>query len=136
MIKKKAKASTEIPTASMSDINFLLLIFFLVSTMFAVEKGLPMALPGKTSQTVKLKREAVLNIQAFANGSIVIRGSGPVSLRDIKPIVEQKLVENPKLVVVIETASDAEYGLMVDILDELRLAQATRISLRTIKAES
>lgn len=136
MIRKRSKVSSEFSTASMSDINFLLLIFFLVSTMFAVEKGLPMALPGKTSKTVKLKREAVLNIQAFANGSIVIRGTGPVSLRDIKPIIEQKLIEKPKLVVVIETDGDAAYGIMVDILDELRLAKATRISLRTLRTET
>ncbi len=122
--------------ASMSDINFLLLIFFLVSTMFAVEKGLPMALPGKGSKTVKLKRENVLNIQAFANGSIVIRGTGPVNIKEIKPVIEQKLVANPKLVIVIETEADADYGVMVDILDELRLAKATRISLRTLRASS
>jgi len=122
--------------ASMSDINFLLLIFFLVSTMFAVEKGLPMALPGKGSKTVKLKRENVLNIQAFANGSIVIRGTGPVTVKEIKPVIEQKLVANPKLVIVIETEADADYGVMVDILDELRLAKATRISLRTLRASS
>ncbi len=133
MIKKRSKVTSEFNTASMSDINFLLLIFFLVSTMFAVEKGLPMALPGKASQTVKLKRDNVLTIQAYKNGSIVIRGSGPVNVREIKPLIEQKLLQNPKLVVVIETHPDADYGIMVDILDELRLAKATRISLRTLK---
>ena len=133
MIKKRSKVSSEFNTASMSDINFLLLIFFLVSTMFAVEKGLPMALPGKGSQTVKLKRDNVLTIQAYENGSIVMRGTGPVNIRDIKQLIEQKLLQNPKLVVVIETHPDADYRVMVDILDELRLAKATRISLRTLK---
>ena len=136
MIKKRSKVSSEFNTASMSDINFLLLIFFLVSTMFAVEKGLPMALPGKASQTVKLKRDNVLTIQAYENGSIVMRGTGPVNVREIKPLIEQKLLQNPKLVVVIETHPDADYGIMVDILDELRLAKATRISLRTLKTTS
>lgn len=136
MIKKRSKVSSEFNTASMSDINFLLLIFFLVSTMFAVEKGLPMALPGKGSQTVKLKRDNVLTIQAYENGSIVMRGTGPVNIREIKPLIEQKLLQNPKLVVVIETHPDADYGIMVDILDELRLAKATRISLRTLKTTS
>ncbi|MBN1886249.1 MAG: biopolymer transporter ExbD [Candidatus Krumholzibacteriota bacterium] len=135
MIKKRSKVSAEFSTASMSDINFLLLIFFLVTTMFAVEKGLPMSLPGKQSQTVKLKRDNVLAIQAFANGSIVIRGTGPVGLSDIKPIIEQKLMANPKLVIVIETDKQAAYGRMIDILDELRLAKASRISLRTLSAE-
>jgi len=134
MIKKRSKVSSEFNTASMSDINFLLLIFFLVSTMFAVEKGLPMALPGQQSKSVKLKRDNVLTIQAFANGSVVIRGTGPVSVRDLKGIIENKLLANPKLVVVIETHPDAEYSVMIDILDELRLAKAERISLRTMKS--
>lgn len=133
MIKKRSKVSAEFNTASMSDINFLLLIFFLVSTMFAVEKGLPMALPGQQSKSVKLKRDNVLTIQAFANGSIVVRESGPVGVKDIKQLVENKLIANPKLVVVIETHPDADYGIMIDILDELRLANAERISLRTMK---
>ncbi len=134
MIKKTSKVSSEFSTASMSDINFLLLIFFLVSTMFAVEKGLPMALPGQQSKSVKLKRDNVLTIQAFANGSIVIKGTGPVGVRDLQQIIENKLLANPKLVVVIETHPQADYGVMIDILDELRLAHADRISLRTMKS--
>ena len=134
MIKKTAKVSPEFSTASMSDINFLLLIFFLVSTMFAVEKGLPMALPGQQSKSVKLKRDNVLTIQAFANGSVVIKGIGPVGIRDLQLIIENKLIANPKLVVVIETHPEADYGVMIDILDELRLAHADRISLRMMKS--
>ncbi len=133
MIKKTSKVSSDFSTASMSDINFLLLIFFLVSTMFAVEKGLPMALPGQQSKSVKLKRDNVLTIQAFANGSIVIKGTGPVGMRDLEQIIENKLLANPKLVVVIETHPEAEYSVMIDILDELRLANAERISLRMMK---
>lgn len=136
MIKKRRKAKAEINVASMSDINFLLLIFFLVSTMFAVEKGLPMALPGESSKQVKLKQENVLHIQAYPNGSIVIKGHGPVSIGQVKPVIEQKLRLNPDLVTVIETDPDADYGLMIDILDELRLAKANKISLRTLKASS
>jgi biopolymer transport protein ExbD len=136
MIKKRSKVTSEFSTASMSDINFLLLIFFLVSTMFAVEKGLPMALPGQQSKSVKLKKDNVLTIQAFSNGSIVIRGTGPVGMGDLREIIENKLIANPKLVVVIETHPDAEYSVMIDILDELRLANAERISLRTMKSSS
>ena len=119
----------------MSDINFLLLIFFLVSTMFAVEKGLPMALPGKGSKQVKLKRESVFHIQVHQNGTITTTDTGPISIREIKGLVERKLKLKPKLVVVIETHPDADYGLMIKVLDQLRLANATRISLRTLKSE-
>ena len=133
MIKKSSKVSSEFSTSSMSDINFLLLIFFLVTTMFAVEKGLPMALPGEKSNTVKLKKDNVVVLQAYANGSIVVRGSGPLRIEDLKLFVENKILQNPKVVIVIETHPDADYGLMIDILDELRLASAEYISLRTMK---
>jgi len=75
----------------------------------------------------------VLVLQAYDNGSIIARGSGPVAMEDLKKFIENKLNQNSKLVVVIETHPDAEYGIMIDILDELRLANAQRISLRTMK---
>lgn len=132
MIKKRSKVSSEFSTASMSDINFLLLIFFLVSTMFAVEKGLPMSLPGESSATVKLKQDDVLKIQAFPNGAITVKGRGQLAMDEIKEFVEAKMDVNPEVVIVIETHPEAEYSLMIDILDELRNANAQKISLRTM----
>jgi len=116
----------------MSDIAFLLLIFFLVTTIFALEQGIPMALPGQQSQNIKVKRKNILTVQAFANGSVTI-DKDPVQVGGIRPVIEKRLAQNEKLIIVIETHPDAEYGLMVDILDELRLAQARTISLRTMK---
>ena len=131
-MKRRSKASQEVSAASMSDIAFLLLIFFLVTTIFALEEGIPLVLPGKESSNVKVKRKDILVIQAHANGSIVI-DKEPVSIRQVKPMIERKLSENQKLIVVIETHPDSEYGLMIDILDELRLSNARRISLKTMK---
>jgi DNA polymerase III psi subunit len=51
---------------------------------------------------------------------------------DIKGEVETRSAENAKLVVVIETHPDTDYGLMIDILDELKLARAKTISLKTM----
>ncbi len=131
-IKTRSRPSDDIPAASMSDIAFLLLIFFLVTTIFAVEKGIPLILPGQQSSTVKVKRKDILIIQAHANGSIVVDKEA-VRLGDLRSLIERKLGQNEKLIVVIETHPDSEYGLMVDILDELRLANARRISLKTMK---
>jgi biopolymer transport protein ExbD len=132
--KKRTKAEPTIPSASLSDIIFLLLIYFLVTTTLAAEKGLPMTLPGKTSKVVKLKSEAVFRITILSDGTITTKETGPIDVHRIKSIVEEKLILNDKLVIVIETSPDADYGIMIDVLDELRLANATRISLRTIGA--
>lgn len=127
----RSKATSEISAASMSDIAFLLLIFFLVSTIFAVEMGIPLVLPGQQSKNVKVKRDNILEIKAHANGSITI-GGNPVSIQEVRPMVEEKLAENDKLIVVIVTHPDSEYGLMIDILDEIKLANARVISLKTM----
>ena len=131
-IKRRSQPSQDVSAASMSDIAFLLLIFFLVTTIFALEEGIPLILPGKQSKDVKVKRKDILVVQAHANGAITI-DKDLVGLRQIRPFIERKLAENEKLIVVIETHPDSEYGLMVDILDELRLANARRISLKTMK---
>jgi biopolymer transport protein ExbD len=129
--KARSRPDQEIHAGAMSDIAFLLLIFFLVTTIFALEQGIPLMLPGKQSKNVKVKRDNILIVQAHANGSIVV-DKEVVGLKRLKPLIERKLAENDKLVVVIETHPDSEYGLMIDILDELRLADARRISLKTM----
>jgi biopolymer transport protein ExbD len=136
MIRKRSgrvTATQEIPTASLADISFLLLIFFLSTTMFAVEHGIPLVLPGAGSATVKVKRSAVVVVRANPDGTIEIEKE-PVPLGRLRAIIEAKLAENADLIVVLETHPDSEYGLMVDILDELRLADARRISLKSGEA--
>ena len=124
----RKRAPGEVNSASMSDIAFLLLIFFLVTTIFALEKGIPMVLPAHTPAK-KISKSNMLIIQAHANGAITMDNE-VVTLRQVRLGVERRLVENRKLIVVLETHRDSEYGLMVDLLDELRLAQARRISLK------
>jgi biopolymer transport protein ExbD len=127
----KSRPTTEFSASAMSDIAFLLLIFFLVTTIFALERGIPMLLPGQKSDDVKVKRKNIMTVKAFANGSVTI-DDDPVTLSAIRPMVEERLARNDKTIVVIETHPDSEYGLMVDILDELRLAKARTISLKTM----
>jgi len=116
----------------MSDIAFLLLIFFLVSTIFALEQGIPLVLPGKTSSNVKVKRKDILVVEAHANGAIVV-DKQVVPIANLRGLIERRIAETEKLIVVVESHPDSDYGLMVDILDELRLANARRISLKTMK---
>lgn len=136
-MRKRGRGITpmqEIPTASLADISFLLLIFFLSTCMFALEEGIPLVLPGRSSGTLKVKRSAVCVVQTRPDGTITV-DKEPATLAQVRRIVETKLADNENLVVVIETHPDSEYGLMVDVLDELRLANARRISLKSLKVE-
>jgi biopolymer transport protein ExbD len=131
---RRSRVSEEIPNASLSDIAFLLLIFFMVSTVFAIEEGLLLQLPSKEGVVKKIARKNIMRISAYPDGAVTIDDE-LVAVEQIRPRVEQAMIDNPKVVIVVETHRDARYGLMVDVLDELKLAQATRISLKSIEEE-
>ena len=74
----------------------------------------------------------VLEIRALAGGRLEVQGQ-PVMLSAVRPLIEQRMRANPDLVVLLSTHRSAEYGLMVDLLDEIKLANCRRISLKTVE---
>jgi biopolymer transport protein ExbD len=132
--KRKKKAPPEVSMASTSDIAFLLLIFFIVSTVFNLEMGLTMILPsGQTESAAQVSRKNILEVKAHSDNTVTI-GGAPVRVDAIEDIVRDAQDANPKVVVVIETSPEANYGIMVDILDELKKAQIKKISLKMGKS--
>ena len=127
--KKKKGMGDELSTASMSDIAFLLLIFFLVTTIFNQEQGLPMQLPGQASETAKIKQKNILNIDVEANNLVYLDGT-QFRVPAIESEIRRRVFENPKLIIQLKVHPDAFYGTMVDVLDELHLAEATKISIK------
>jgi len=126
-IKKKLRAPPAIPTSSMADIAFLMIIFFLVSTTMKRDQGLGLTLPG-FGQTIKIRKENICNIWINAQEKIALDGK-PVSLGEIRPILKDKLDQNDKLIVSLKTDKQASYNAMVSVLDEIKLTEAKRISL-------
>ena len=132
-IKKRSRVTDEIPASSLADIAFLLLIFFIATTIFDVEQGITLLLPGVGGKTTKVNPKNVMRITTDATGAIAIDGS-PVTPDQVKQITESRLAENPKLIVSIESHPESRYGAMITVLDEVKLAKAPVISLR-IKRE-
>ncbi len=134
MKKKKKERLGEITMASTSDIAFLLLIFFIVTTIFAAEQGLTVILPAKQkeSTTVKVKESNIATLKINGNNTLTLDRK-PITLAHVKAAIEDRVLSNPKTVVVLETHPDANYGMMVACLDELRLANAKKMTLKTTK---
>ena len=127
-IKKKSKVSTEIPTASMPDIVFMLLLFFMVSTVFRQSTGIPVDLPvARMIKKLEAKKN-VTNVWADAQGTISIDDKIINEVSDLYPIIYQKRVEIPKLVVSFKFDKDARMGLVSDIQQELRKADALMVN--------
>jgi len=129
IIKRKTRVSDEIPAASMSDIAFLLLIFFIATTIFDVEQGIPLLLPGIGGKTTKVNPKNVMRITTDAAGQVYVDGN-PVRLQDVEEMTRQRLAENPKTIVSIESDPDSRYDTMIQVLDEVKQAEAPVISLK------
>ncbi len=137
ILQRKERVSDEIPTASMADIAFLLLVFFLTTTVFNEEKGLPIVLPEESEeQDVSAKNIIFFIVQP--NGSVIVRRGESeqeqvVSYTQIEGILRSELAANENLIAAIKTDPFAPYKHMINVLDEVKLAGADRISLQMLE---
>ena len=117
----------EIPTSSMADIAFLLLIFFLVTTTIDIDKGLGLVLPPE-GETIEINKKNILNCLINSSGMVLLGGE-PVNPKDVSRIVKDKLRENNKLIISVKTHEKTRYKDYIAIIDQLKIANATRISI-------
>ena len=118
---KRDKVSDEIPTASMADIAFLLIIYFMVTTTFAATRGLDFSLPQEEDDTPLVDKEESVLIEIQPGGALLVDGKS-MELDQVLDYLKPKLERNPMKPVIIRPDQAAEYGGMVDVFDELRQA--------------
>lgn len=138
ILERKERVSDEIPTASMADIAFLLLIFFLTTTVFNEEKGLPIVLPEAETEEVEVSAKNIIFFLVQPDGSVVVRRGESeqeqvVAYNQIEGLLRTELAANDKLIAAIKTSPSAAYRHMINVLDEVKLAGAERISLQMLE---
>lgn len=134
---KKSKVSDEIPSSSMADIAFLLLIFFLVTTTFPKDKGLAILLPESESE-VEVSQRNILHIIVTPTGAVNIRRGESQQEQTVRPddvesIWRQDVAQNENLIAAVKTDPNTPYRFMIDVLDALQSAGAERISLQLLE---
>ena len=127
LLGKKKDKSVEIPSASLSDIVFLLLIFFLVTTSIDTEKGLDLILPDIGGET-KVPKKNITNLLINATGQVLLDNE-VVEVSDISRIIKDKIFKNELLIVSVKTDKETKYETYIKVLDQLKKAEAKRISL-------
>ena len=127
MNKKRRFKGGEIPTSSMADIAFLLLIFFLVTTTIDMDKGLGIVLPAE-GEELEIKKTNILNCLINSQGNVLL-GGDPVALKDVNKEIRRRLAENDKLIISDKAHEKTKYGDYVSLIDQLKRANATRISI-------
>jgi len=142
-VRRKRKSLGGIPTASMSDVAFLLLVFFLSTTKFDLKKGLGINLPAASELADVQKKVDPCNITKIwinIDGEIrlirkckdpYIEIDETITLKALQSRIRSIVTSNPDMVISLKTDRKSKYKYMVQVLDKLQAAGAEKISLST-----
>ena len=127
---RKTQLSSEIPTSSMPDIIFMLLIFFMVTTVLREYSGLPVNIP-KAERIEKLKgKRHTAHIWISKEGLVSINDR-LFAVQDVAKIMYEKRVSDPQLIVSLKADEEAKMELISSIHEELREADALKLNYST-----
>ena len=130
--KRKSKTSSEIPSSSLADMAFLLLIFFMVSTTFRKEQQRDVVIPeAAATQKLDTPRKHILHIYVEQDGSIYVndRLIPPESLGNyVRPLYEES---GRRLVMVLRADREVPYRFINGVQEQLQNAAATHLTFYT-----
>ena len=118
-----------VPMATMADIAFLLIIFFMLTTVFSVDRGLRIELPETAVGDALEVRELVVTIPA--EGAVHLNGK-PLPLEALGRRVAEARRRNPRIPVVVRSDRRVPYGRVADVMDELIQAGVRDVALPTV----
>ncbi len=136
MLKKKRRIGIAIDMTPMVDVAFLLLIFFMVTTVFRTPQALEINLPPDKNAKVNVDETKVLTIRVLADDRAYWRNAKePWARTDVKKLTEvfKRYKSDPKKIVIIQIDRESKFDNMVHIIDELDLAGLSRFSLGTLE---
>jgi biopolymer transport protein ExbD len=136
--RPKRRVGIRIDMTPMVDVAFLLLIFFMVTTVFRTPQALEINLPPDENIKIEVAKSKVLSVRVLPDGRVYWqKGETPWARTDLDGLtnVFKSYAGNKDLVVVIKIDREAKFNNMVNIIDELDLAHLTRFSLGTLTPE-
>ena len=135
MHRPKRRVGIRIDMTPMVDVAFLLLIFFMVTTVFRTPQALEINLPPDKDVKIEIAESKVLTVRVLPDDRAYWkRGTDPWVRSDVMGLaaVLRPFKGNKDLVVLIKIDREAKFNNMVDIIDELDLVNLTRFSLGTL----
>lgn len=127
LLDKRRGREANIPTSSLADIAFLLLTFFLVTTSLDLDKGLQLRLPEKGGE-IEVHKSLIANICINAQGQVLLDNE-EIEIPMIKDVIKMRLAQQPLLTISIKTDSKTRYQDFISVLDQVQMAEATKISI-------
>ncbi|MFK7850541.1 MAG: ExbD/TolR family protein [Akkermansiaceae bacterium] len=124
------ETSGGIDISPLIDVVFLLLIFFIVTTVFVKETGVEISKP-RAATSEDLERQSILI--AVTSESRVWHGGREIGQDGVRAVVAALLEENPDSPVIIRADASAPTEATVKVIDSAKLAGAESVSLATEK---
>jgi biopolymer transport protein ExbD len=133
--KKRASVKQEIPTASMPDIVFMLLLFFMVTTTLReVDILVQFQLPDAKA-IEKIENKRLISYIWVGNDGRIQLNDNLVKIDEIQKLMYAKRVALPNVIVSLRIDKNSEMGVVTDIQQALRKADARRINYSTLLKE-
>lgn len=129
MRKQHVSADIEDSTIDMTpmlDIVFIMLIFFIVTTSFVKESGVSVTRP--SASTAQEDKNGNIMVAIKPNGEIWV-DKRAVDVRSVRANIEKLKAESPQSGVVIQADTDSRTGILVQVMDQIRLAGVSNISI-------
>ena len=111
----------------MADIAFLLLVFFLVTTTISMDKGISLILPAEGNE-LEVNKKNIVEILVNQSGKVLMDDS-PLLIKNIRSKAEKLMASNPQLIFSVQTTNETKYNSYIKVLDQLKLAGASIISI-------
>jgi biopolymer transport protein ExbD len=121
-----------IDMSPLMDCVFILLIFFIVTTTFVEETGIEVDRP-QAGSGVNLEKTSILI--ALTDRGEVVYGGKEIGLAGVQPLV-RRMIQKEDVPVIIQADSSSQSGMLVRIIDEAKLAGATKVSVATARKRS
>ena len=139
--KKSAKTSQDVPTSAMPDVVFMLLIFFMVTTVLR-EVTLQVQIDFTEAENIeKIEQKRLISYiyigpekkSGNREGEVKVQIDDSIidDVAAVRKLMYDKLLEQPKLIVSLRVDKDSEMGLVTDVKQELREAGTLRINYST-----
>jgi biopolymer transport protein ExbD len=129
-VRPRFRRSVEIPTSSMADIAFLLIVFFMLTAVFTSTQGIRYQNPEDDPTDLNVQPEEAIHIQIIGANQFQVDRI-PADLDQLGGYIQGKMQENPSKPVIIQTLPDVPYFAMVDVFDLLLQLKVENVSVPT-----
>jgi biopolymer transport protein ExbD len=131
--KKGRRMGVRIDMTPLVDVAFLLLTFFMFTTSMSRPQTMEINLPPDKDVKVEVAESNLMTLRVNDRADIFwsmgIESPKRIAYADLRAFLRDKLQSNPKLIVVLKIDRTGKYNTMVNLIDEINLAQITRFSL-------